>query len=61
MTLAITSIENNAVFDVVDPSGIILTTEATAERLSLPHTGEYQVIVGGTRGNATYSMDIAIE
>ncbi|MGB3298287.1 MAG: hypothetical protein WBA76_08445 [Phormidesmis sp.] len=60
MDLAITSVENNAVFDVVDPSGIILGTELTQENIRLPHTGDYQIIVGGTRGNATYDLAIAI-
>lgn len=60
MNLAITSVENNAVFDVVDPSGIILGTELTKENIPLPHTGAYQIIVGGTRGNAAYDLAIAI-
>jgi hypothetical protein len=61
MDLAITSLEENAVLDVVDPSGLVLAREATQEQLILPHTGDYQVIVGGTRGNATYDLTIGIE
>ena len=61
MDLSITSLENNAAFDVVDPSGMILGTGLTKERIFLPHTGDYQIIVGGTRGNATYDLAIAIE
>ena len=61
MDLSITSLEDNAVFDVVAPSGLILGTEMKQEQVSLPHTGEYEVIVGGTRGNATYDLAIAIE
>jgi hypothetical protein len=61
MKLSITSGENNAVFSVVDPTGMILGTELTNKDLILEHTGEYQIIVGGTRGNATYDLAIAIE
>jgi len=61
MTLSIRSIEDNAVFDVVTPSGIILGNELTKETFVLPHTGEYQVIVGGTQENATYDLEIGIE
>ncbi|MEL6262729.1 MAG: hypothetical protein AAFR12_16850 [Cyanobacteria bacterium J06626_6] len=61
MTLAISSIEDNAVFDIVDPSGLILGTELTQEKIRLPHTGDVQIIVGGTRGNATYDLEVAIE
>ncbi|MGC1307034.1 MAG: hypothetical protein WA885_07375 [Phormidesmis sp.] len=61
MDLAITALENNAVFDIVDPSGLILGTELTKETVFLPHTGDYKIIVGGTRGNATYDLAIAIK
>jgi len=61
MKLALTSTEQNAVFDVVSPSGDILTTEAQSETVLLPHTGEYQVIVGSTRGNATYELQMTIQ
>lgn len=61
MYLTITSLEDNAEFDVVSPSGVILGTNATDDKFFLPNTGEYQVIVGGTRGNATYDLVIGIE
>lgn len=61
MALSIKSLENNAAFDVVDPSGIVLGTELTKEKIFLPHTGDYQIIVGGTRGNTSYDLAIAIE
>lgn len=61
MALSITSLADNAAFDVVDPSGIILGTGLTKEKIFLPHTGDYQIIVGGTRGNASYDLAIAIE
>ncbi|MBD1869970.1 hypothetical protein H6F95_22280 [Cyanobacteria bacterium FACHB-471] len=60
MEIALTSTKQNAAFDVVSPSGDILTTEAQSETVLLPHTGDYQVIVGSTRGNATYELEISI-
>jgi hypothetical protein len=61
MALKITSLENNAVFDVIAPNGEILTTEATQSSLKLPATGNYEIIVGGTRGNATYKLNVKIQ
>lgn len=61
MYLTITSLEDNAEFDVVSPSGMILGTNVTDDKFFLPNTGEYQVIVGSTRGNATYDLVIGIE
>ena len=61
MDLKITSLENNAVFDVIAPNGEILTTEATQSSLKLPATGYYEIIVGGTRGNATYKLNVKIQ
>ncbi len=60
MNLAIASTEDNAVFDVVSPNGTILLTEASNQQVPLPTTGDYQVIVGGTRGNATYKLTVEI-
>lgn len=60
MLLSITAVENNAAFDVITPSGLILTRESTEAELSLPHTGEYQILVGGTRGNAGYRLSVEI-
>jgi len=61
MDLKITSLENNAVFDVIAPNGEILNTEATQSSLKLPATGNYEIIVGGTRGNATYKLNVKIQ
>lgn len=61
MELKITSLENNAVFDVIAPNGEILTTEATQSSLKLPATGNYEIIVGGTRGNSTYKLNVKIQ
>lgn len=61
MTLDISSLESNAVFDVISPSGYVLVREGINENILLPQTGDYRIIVGGTRGNATYRLDVAIE
>lgn len=60
MTLRISSTEDNAVFDVVGPGGQSLASEVTDWSGQLPSTGVYTIIVGGTRGNATYSLRVAI-
>lgn len=56
----ITSIEDNAVFDVNAPGGRSLAEEATDWEGELPRTGNYVISVGGTRGNATYTLEITI-
>lgn len=65
MQVTITSLENNAVFDIVSPSGKLLqpTTGAdvTSADLNLPETGDYEIVVGGTRGNASYKLRIQID
>jgi hypothetical protein len=60
MILEISSLEDNAVFDVVAPDGLIIAQEETSDRFVLPQTGDYQIIVGGTRGNATYEITVEI-
>ncbi len=61
MKLNITSLEQNAVFDIQAPNGKFLQEEATSWRGELPVTGDYSVIVGGIRGNASYKLDVTIE
>ncbi|MEM8545862.1 MAG: hypothetical protein AAGF66_17940 [Cyanobacteria bacterium P01_H01_bin.119] len=61
ITLALDSLEANAVFELIAPTGTVLTQEAVNNSLILPQTGDYTVIVDGTRGNATYTLDITIE
>ncbi|MBD2743949.1 hypothetical protein [Coleofasciculus sp. FACHB-1120] len=61
MTIAITSLEENAVFDIVDPNGRMIDQEATSWTGTLPKTGDYKIVVGGTRGNASYRMKVGIK
>jgi hypothetical protein len=60
MRLSLTSLEQNAVFDVQAPNGQYLQEETTSFRGELPQTGDYSVIVSGTRGNASYRLEVTI-
>lgn len=60
MTIAVSSLEDNAVVDVVSASGIALAVEATNPEIFLPHSGDYYIIVSSSRGNATYDVTITI-
>jgi len=66
MTVKITSLESNAVFQIQDPSGNYLLdageeADATNVTNSLPENGDYRIIVGGTRGNASYKLTVVIK
>jgi hypothetical protein len=66
MTVKITSLEKNAVFQIEDPNGEYLQDageedDATSVTNSLPETGDYRIIVGGTRGNASYKLTVTIK
>ncbi|MBD0326700.1 MAG: hypothetical protein ICV68_09725 [Pyrinomonadaceae bacterium] len=57
----ITSLENNAVFDIQTPGRRrILAQEATDWTGELPRSGDYVIVVGGTRGNASYTLEVTI-
>jgi hypothetical protein len=60
MTLSLTSLDQNAVLDVQAPDGQYLKQEATSYRGELPLTGDYSVIVSGTRSNAEYTLEVTI-
>lgn len=60
MNLSISSTEANAVFKLVDPNGNTLAEDVTSWSDTLPLSGEYQVYVGGTRGNASYTLQVSI-
>ncbi|MEC4982988.1 MAG: hypothetical protein SAJ37_04830 [Oscillatoria sp. PMC 1068.18] len=60
MKLTISSLEDNAVFDLIAPGGKNLELGATNASVVLPVAGDYTVIVGGTRGNATYDLEVEI-
>jgi len=59
----ITSVESNAVFDIYRPGGkrtLENAQESTDWTGSLPRTGDYVIEVGGTRGNATYTLEVTV-
>lgn len=60
LEVSISSLEDNAVFDVYGPDGVILEVVATDTVTVLPADGDYLIVVGGTRGNATYTLTISI-
>ena len=59
--LTLTSLENNAVFDLRDPKGKTLKREATSLTQTLPSTGGYHIIIGGTRGNTSYTLTVEVK
>ena len=66
MTVKITSLEDNAVFQIEGPDGEYLdgageTDDAMSFSGELPAKGDYQIIVGGTRGNASYKLTVTIK
>lgn len=66
MDVRITSLENNAVFHILQPggrrtlSGAGEMDDATRWSGRLPRSGDYTLVVGGTRGNATFKLRVAI-
>ncbi|NNE99244.1 MAG: hypothetical protein HKN25_09530 [Pyrinomonadaceae bacterium] len=60
MSVSISSLENNAVFDVQSPGGKVLAREKRRWSGRLPADGKYRIIVSGTRGNATYTVRFGV-
>jgi hypothetical protein len=63
MNVVITSSENNVVLQISKPGGGDLPGAAEADDATnwsgaLPVSGDYTIIVGGTRGNAEYALTI---
>lgn len=67
MTLNISSLEKNAVFQVYlegeqqTLAGAGEEDDAMKWSGELPSDGEYVIVVGGTRGNATYELTISVK
>lgn len=66
MSVEITSLEDNAVFQIKSPGGKFLADagdgdDATSWEGKLPANGDYTIIVGGTRGNASFKLTVSIE
>lgn len=66
MSVEITSLEDNAVFQIKTPGGKFLADagdgdDATSWDGKLPVSGDYTIIVGGTRGNASFKLTVSID
>lgn len=62
----LSAFEQNAAFQMRSPSGnVILDTETstntTGFSVQLPESGIYELCIGSTRGNASYTLDLIIE
>jgi len=65
MEVAVTAVEKNAAIVVYAPGKKTLPgagegQDATAWKGTLPASGLYRIEVGGTRGNAEYTLSVAI-
>ena len=67
MTVKITSLEDNAVFQIFLPgeqealAGAGEEDDAMNWTGELPEDAEYVIVVGGTRGNASYKLTVSIK
>lgn len=63
MTVNISSsqAQGGALFDVVSPDGVVMETGATTFEQQLPASGNYRIAVGGSRGNASFSLTVRIK
>ena len=60
MSVKITSLEDNAVFQVVGDGGALSKPEQRQWSGTLPIKGDYLIEVGPTRGNATFDLTVEI-
>lgn len=66
MDVKITSEEDNAVFQIEGPNGKYLKDAGDGDDAMewngpLPAVGDYKIIVGGTRGNASFRLTVSIK
>ncbi len=60
MTVHISAIEKNASFMITTPRGETFGEDLNDFSEELPDNGDYRIVVGPTRGNATYTLEITI-
>jgi hypothetical protein len=63
--IKIYSLEDNAVFELQNPDGSYEPMPGDGQDTKfyqgpLPSNGDYKIVVGGTRGNATYTLMVEI-
>lgn len=56
MTTSITSLENNAMFEIINVGVGTIVRRSTSWSFILPSTDVYAIVVSGIRGNATYKL-----
>ncbi len=61
MSVNITSLENNAEFSIRSPKGGNIASGVKKWSGQLPADGKYRIVVGGTRGNATYKIRFTVK
>lgn len=61
MSVTITAGADNASFQIIAPNGKELVPDDTSWREELPASGNYKIIVGAGRGNATYTIKFKVE
>jgi hypothetical protein len=67
MTVQVSALENNASFSIYEPKAedAILGSEEESDptewKGTLNKTGEYRIVVGGARGNASYTLRVTVK
>lgn len=67
LSVSITALEKNAVFSIYEPKtedaipGTEEENDPTEWSGTLSKSGEYRIVVGGTRGNASYQLQVKVE
>ncbi len=66
MAMSLSSLEDNAVFQVYQPNseqtlpGAGEKDEATNWSGDLPTSGDYIIVIGATRGNTSYTLEVTV-
>jgi hypothetical protein len=60
INIASTQAQGGALFTVIDPVGTVLETGVSSFSRELTRSGDYQISVGGSRGNASFSLTVEI-
>jgi len=55
-----TQAQGGALFTVIDPVGTVLDMGGSSFSRELTRSGDYQISVGGSRGNASFSLTVEI-
>jgi hypothetical protein len=69
MSINLSSLEDNAAFDLLEPRArgskkeneITKGSDITTWKGTLSKTGTYKVVVGGTRGNTSYKLQVTVQ